>query len=144
MATTDRATVTCSDMIPADTVPDGATLAPHHFTWGALLTLWAASYAWDQFTDREPLLLSLGVVAGLFSFLMIWRYYAVAGSVGTLLATAIATIGLVRFWQYATRPAFWVAAFGVYAMWDDALEHTFGIWTPLDWLFEAYVHALIT
>jgi hypothetical protein len=28
-------------------------------------------------------------------------------------------------------------------MWDDVLEHTFGIWTPLDWLFEAYILGLL-
>ncbi|WP_435552767.1 hypothetical protein [Natrinema sp. CGMCC1.2065] len=127
-----------------ETQPDGATLAPHHFTWGALLTAWAATYSWDRFTDREPLMLSLGVVAGLFSFVMLWRYYVVAGAAGTFIGTVITTAGLVRFRRYASRPSFWVAAFGVYAMWDDWASHALSIWTPLDWLFEAYVHGIIS
>jgi hypothetical protein len=130
-------------MIPVESVPDGATLAPHHYTWGAVLALWAATYAWDRFTNREPAILTLGIATGLFSFVMIWRYYATVGSIGALAGTAIATIGLIRFRRYASKPTFWVAAFGVYAMWDDVLEHTFGIWTPLDWLFEAYILGLL-
>jgi hypothetical protein len=124
--------------------PDGATLAPHHFTWGAILALWAATYAWDRFTDREPLLLSLGVSVGLFSFIMIWRYYTVAGAAGAFLGTAIATVGLVRFKRYASRPSFWVAAFGVYAMWDDWVSHSLYKHTPLDWVFEAYILGILS
>ena len=131
-------------MFPVESVPDGHTLAPHHFTWGALLTFWVVTYAWDRFTDREPLVVTLGLSAGLFSFIMLWRFYAIAGAVGTVVGTLIATAGLIRFRKYATRPAFWAAAFGVFAMWDDWFSHALGIWTPLDWLFKAYVHGLIS
>ncbi|WP_459809674.1 hypothetical protein [Halopiger thermotolerans] len=108
------------------------------------MTLWTVTYAWDRFTDREPLIISLGLSVGLFSFIMLWQFYAAAGAVGTVVGTLIATAGLIRFRHYATRPAFWVAAFGVYAMWDDWASHALGVPTPLDWLFEAYVHGLIS
>ncbi|WP_135806198.1 hypothetical protein [Halorussus marinus] len=127
-----------------ETVPDGHTLAPHHYTWGALLAFWAATYAWDAMTDREPVVVTLGLAVGLFSFVSIWRFYSVAGSIGSLLGIVITTAGLLRFRQYATRVAFAAAVIGVLAMVDDWTSHTLEIWTPLDWLFEAYILGLIT
>jgi hypothetical protein len=122
-----------------ESAPDGHTLAPHHYTWGALLAFWAATYAWDRFSDREPVVVTLGLAVGLFSFITIWRFYPVAGSIGAGFGTTIATVGLLRFRRYATRPAFALAAVGVLAMVDDWTSHTFEVWTPLDWLFEAYI-----
>jgi len=126
-----------------ETVPDGHTLAPHHYTWGGLLTFWAATYAWDEFTDRKPLIVSLGVAVGLFSFITIWRFYPLPGAVGTLAGILIVTVGLARFRQYASRPAFVAATLGVLVMLDDWLSHALGVWTPLDWLFEAYLLGIL-
>ena len=78
-------------MFPAERIPDGAIFAPHHLYVGLL-------------------------VAG-FSFALVWRYYPVTGSAGTLLGVLIAL--------------------------DDAVSHAFGIPTPLDWVWTAYLAQFI-
>lgn len=54
-----------------------------------------------------------GVIIALFAFALVWKHYPVAGATGTLLGVLIAL--------------------------DDALSHAFGVWTPLDWFWKAYL-----
>lgn len=72
---------------PAERVPDGVVLAPHH--------------------------LYIGLSVALFGFMFVWRLYPRTGAALTLLGLLIAA--------------------------DDAVSHAFGIWTPLDALWHAYL-----
>lgn len=56
------------------------------------------------------------IIAG-FAFTLVWRWYPVAGATGTILGVLIAL--------------------------DDALSHAFGVWTPLDWFWKAYLSGVI-
>mgnify|MGYP007116954982 FL=1 len=128
-------------MFPAETVPDGAILAPHHYTYGALLALLAIGIVWDNYTDREPLYAAAGVGAGLFGFLSVWPYYPVAGALlalaGPLLAIVAVLLGTLGLsfggvWDdYPVRMRIAVVLACLIAL-DDGVEHAFGVWTPLD------------
>lgn len=57
--------------------------------------------------------LYIGLILSGFGFLFVWPLYPETGSAMTI-------IGLL------------VAA-------DDAISHAFGVWTPLDWVWEKYL-----
>ena len=128
-------------MFPADVVPDGAILAPHHYTYGCLLALLCIGVVWDNYKDREPLYAAASVGAGLFGFLSVWPYYpaagaimALAGPVLAITAVAAGTLGLTvgGVWDdYPRRMRVAVVGSCLIAL-DDAVEHAFGVWTPLD------------
>ena len=135
-------------MFPNEAVPDGAILAPHHYTYGALLALLAVAVVWDNRSDREPLLAAVGLGAGLFGFLSVWPYYPAAGAIMALagpslavVAVAAGTLGLSvgDSWDnYPRRERVAVVVFSAVAL-DDAVEHAFGWPTPLDTVWERYL-----
>lgn len=59
-----------------------------------------------------------GVILTWFSFQFIWPRYPTTGAILTLLGVGIAA--------------------------DDAISHAFGVWTPLDWVWNEYLRDLIT
>lgn len=59
----------------------------------------------------------IGVGVALFAFVCVWPYYPAAGALLTLVGMAV---GL-----------------------DDVLSHAFGIWTPLDWVWQVWLHGLV-
>lgn len=61
--------------------------------------------------------LYIGVAITIFGFAFVWDPYAEAGAVLTLLGIAIAL--------------------------DDAVSHAFGVWTPLDALWQVAIHPVI-
>ncbi|QLG27714.1 hypothetical protein HUG10_09185 [Halorarum halophilum] len=127
---------------PHHSVPDGATWAPHHYYLGVLLAAVALLVVWDDRSQVEPWALLVALLAGSFAFALVWRYYAVAGAVLTLAALGIGlALPIVGpFWQsYPWVGARGVAILGVLVAADDALEHAFGIWTPLDWFWRAWL-----
>jgi len=135
-------------MFPSEAVPDGAVFAPHHYTYGALLALLAVFVVWDNYADREPLYAAVGLGAGLFGFLLVWPYYAAAGAILALAGPAVAigavvtgTLGLRvgDVWdEYPRSERAAVVVFSLVAL-DDAVEHAFGVWTPLDAVWGAYL-----
>jgi hypothetical protein len=133
---------------PVDTIPDGAIFAPHHYTYGMLLVLVMIFVVWDNFRDREPLLSVLATGSGLFSFLYVWPFYPVAGAIGSVVAPVL-VIGVVLMgWAGLSVGDVWddypvlyramTIVFSILAL-DDAVEHAFGVWTPFDALWQAYL-----
>ena len=131
-------------MFPAEAVPDGAILAPHHYTYGALLALLAVGVVWDNYRDREPLIAAASVGAGLFGFVSVWPYYPVAGALLALAGPVVAigavvlgTLGLSVGGVWDDYPVRMRAAVVVACLitLDDGVEHAFGVWTPLDALW---------
>jgi hypothetical protein len=59
----------------------------------------------------------IGILVSLFAFVSVWDLYPVTGSLMVLLGLLIAI--------------------------DDALSHAFGIWTPLDWIWQAGLSKII-
>lgn len=131
-------------MFPADAVPDGAVFAPHHYIYGVALSLLVVLIVWDNYPDREPLFAALGAGSGLFGFLFVWQYYPVAGALLALLGPCVTIAAIVLGWtgtavgdvwdNYPTRYRLAAVFFSLVAL-DDAVEHAFGWWTPLDALW---------
>lgn len=122
-------------MFPAESVPDATALAAHHYLQGTVMVWFAATYAWDKFTDREPWYLLSASVFGGFMFALLWEYHPVGGAVLSGLAIPVIAIGLVRFRHYATRTPYMLAVVGWLFMIDDWVSHALGVWTPLDQAF---------
>jgi len=137
---------------PVESVPDGAIFAPHHYIYGLLLVAALVAVVWDNFPDREPLLVALGAGAGLFGFLLVWPWYAAAGATLSLAGPVICLAAVLLGWsgtavggvwdEYPVRYRVGVVVFSLVAL-DDAVEHSFGVWTPLDaaWGAGLYKHA---
>lgn len=135
-------------MLPHDPVPDGAVFAPHHYIYALGLVLLVVAVVWDDYRDREPLLVALGAGVGLFGFLFVWQYYPAAGAILSL-AGPLVTIGGVLLgstgtavgdvWDdYPLRYRAAAVVFSLVAL-DDAVEHAFGWPTPLDVLWVRYL-----
>jgi len=128
-------------MFPNEAVPDGAVFAPHHYTYGLLLVGLLVAVVWDNYDDREPLLAAVGAGAGLFGFLFVWQYYPAAGAILSLAGPIICLAAVLLGWtgtavggvwdDYPIRYRLGVIGFALVAL-DDAVEHAFGVWTPLD------------
>ena len=128
---------------PAEAVPDGAAFAPHHLTWGALIALLVVFVVADDYARREPLFALVGLTLALFGFLFVWPYYPVTGAALTLAGVTCALGGVL--WPggiWAAYPLRWrlVAVLGVLVALDDAVSHTFGVWTPLDGIWGGIHH----
>jgi len=136
-------------VFPAEAVPDGAILAPHHYIYGMLLVLVVIGMVWDNYADREPLLAVLGAGSGLFGFVSVWPYYPVAGALLALLgpvvviaAVTVGSFGLAvgDVWDdYPRRQRAAAVLLSLVAL-DDVVEHAFGVPTPLDVIWNGYLY----
>lgn len=125
-------------MLPAEAVPDGFAWAPHHLTWGLLITLLIVFIVWDDYRRKEPVITTGAVGLALFSFLFIWPFYPVLGALGTLagVSAALAVALAPGEWDvYPTRYRILAASAALIAL-DDAVSHAFGVWTPVDALWK--------
>lgn len=153
------------DKFPYHTIPDGDVMFPHHLYLGLFvvaLVVWRVS---DDYRHVEPVGVFVGSLISLFSFISLWgTSYPVTGAIGTLLGLTVASLSLFtrRVWtseaksssaeddgfadssadesdegnvSYGRRMRLLVAL-GLLMAWDDALEHAFGLPTPLDLLWK--------
>jgi len=130
-----------SATFPADTVPDGAALAPHHTYIGLLLALLALALVWDDAAGKEPWLGAAALLAVCFAFASVWPFYDAAGAALSLAGVGIALASTCSpFWQsYAWIGPRGVLLVGAIVALDDVAEHAFGVWTPLDALWKAHI-----
>lgn len=127
-------------MFPADEVPDGSFFAPHHFLWGAYLVLFVAFVAWDD-RERKPVAAVGGVLASLFGWYHVWRFYPVYGATLVLTGVGVATAAVLgrRLWREYPRHLQALALVFLLVAIDDAVDHAFVVGTSLDWLWEAHL-----
>lgn len=140
-------------MFPAEQIPDGALMAPHHYLYGAYLTIVCLLVVWNDYESREPLLVILAVGISLFGWAHVWKPYPVPGALMTLAGLAVAlvvvTMGWHGYWigdvwdEYDVRWR-WATLFFLLVALDDAISHSFGVWTPLDWLWKIGGHRIFT
>jgi hypothetical protein len=118
------------------------------FTLGALAV---SAFAWfTLWGGPSPFLGAVGTLAGLAGALVAvvaapfwsrWRWTRdVTMPTGGL--RAIPARLVVRVWSVLTVRS--LTALGVLIALDDAVEHAFGIWTPLDWFWGAFLHRWLT
>lgn len=135
---------------PAEAVPDGALFAPHHFLYGcylALVVLWVVG---DDYRHIEPLAVLLGIGVALFGWAHMWKFYPVAGATFVLSGLTVSTLAIRIgidilgyefgdfYTTYGKLPTL-ILLLCLLIAWDDALSHAFGIWTPLDAIWNQIV-----
>ena len=127
---------------PHESIPDGSVLLPHHFTYGALFALLFCAVVWDNYAGREPIGVAFGLLTSLFAFLFVWPRYPVVGATLTLVGLGIATVCILFRSLWSAYPLRWrVATFlCILIAWDDAIEHSFPITTPLDWIWHVFIY----
>lgn len=129
---------------PAEPVPDGAVMAPHHFTYAVYAACLLSLVVWDDYRDREPLVVVGSLAAAYVGFVHVWKWYPVTGAALVLIGLAGASGGLLRpawsEWDPRVRIG---VAICVLIAWDDAISHAFGVWTPLDAFWKAYLLPVI-
>lgn len=128
---------------PVDAVPDGDVWAPHHY-WSVAVGLLACAVVWDDYRDQEPVWAVVGLGVGLAGFALVWPFYPVTGALLAAAGPVGAVVAAARRWPDC-YPRRWLALLilAVLVALDDWTEHTFGVWTPLDWVWGAYIHHLI-
>ena len=110
----------------------------------ALVALLVTFVVWDDYRHREPLLVAASTGMGLFGFLSVWPYYPFAGAILALAGPVISLGAVISGWaglavggvwdDYPVRMRAAVVVACLIAL-DDAVEHAFGVWTPLDALW---------
>lgn len=129
---------------PVESVPDHAVMAPHHFTYAVIGAGLIALLVWDDHPKREPIVVVGALAVAYFGFIHVWKWYAVTGAALVLLGLAGASGGLLRpkwdDWSLRVRLG---VAVCVLAAYDDAISHAFGLWTPLDAFWKAYMVPVI-
>ncbi|WP_231184710.1 hypothetical protein [Haladaptatus sp. DYF46] len=132
-------------MFPAERIPDGALMAPHHFLIGVLAALVVVLLVWNDRGGIEPAYSLAALTVALFAWVFVWRYYPVTGAAGVLAGLSLASFAVYRpVWRgYPWRvQAGYALALAV--AWDDGLSHALGIWTPLDWFWRVWLgHVII-
>lgn len=127
---------------PHHSVPDGAVLGPHHVYVGLLLALLAVALVWDDAAGKEPWVGAAAIMLATFAFLTVWPFYPVTGAVLALMGVAVAVASplVLPFWAgYDWLGPRGVALLGALIALDDAVEHAFGIPTPLDWAWKTHL-----
>jgi hypothetical protein len=136
---------------PHHTIPDGSVMYPHHLYIGLLLIAVVVFRVADTYRDREPVGVLVGGLVTTFAFVTLWgTVYPLLGALGTLVGLAVATVALAsrRVWTARDGPHYpltarALVALGLAVAWDDALEHAFGVTTPLDWLWTELLYPAI-
>ncbi|KZN24597.1 hypothetical protein A4G99_09545 [Haladaptatus sp. R4] len=131
---------------PAQRLPDGNILAPHHLYIGVLaayIVCWVAS---NRMPKREAWATVTALTVALFGFLFVWPDYPATGALLTLSGIVGALLAVVfrSFWSDSASDLRLAALFGVLIALDDAVSHSFGVWTPLDWFWHVYLIHLVT
>lgn len=130
---------------PAQRIPDGNIMAPHHLYIGVLaayIVCWVAS---NRMPEREAWATVTALTVALFGFLFVWPDYPAAGALLTLLgAVGALVIVLFRsFWFDVASGLRLAALLSVLIALDDAVSHSFGVWTPLDWVWHVWLIHLV-
>lgn len=131
---------------PHEAVPDGAVFAPHHLYIGVLAALLGLAMMWDDRT-ADPWACAASILAALFGFALVWPHYATAGaalSVGGLTAALLAPAARRGYWSEVNGTHFVAYLSGVLIALDDVAEHAFGVWTPLDHVWSAWLFDVVT
>ncbi|MDG5778208.1 hypothetical protein QA599_17285, partial [Haloarculaceae archaeon H-GB1-1] len=81
---------------PHHTVPDGSTALPHHFVLALLAALVPLLIVWDDHRDREPWVVLVGILGGLFAFGLVWPRYPAVGATLTLACNALVLFAPMR------------------------------------------------
>lgn len=126
---------------PVDSVPDGAALAPHHVYIGLLLAFLALALVWDDAAGAEPWVGAVGVLTASFAFASIWTWYPETGALLSLAGVGVALVApFLAFWSsYPWIGPRGMLLLGAIVALDDVAEHTFGVPTPLDWLWTTHL-----
>lgn len=151
---------------PYEAVPDGAVFVIHHFHYAIAAALFVAALIWDDYPKREPAVVVAALIVSEMGFTLTWPYYPATGAALALAGLAAATLPITHSVGYLaaealarrfarierrvdgwTRPYWalfpWQAAVVFICLlfaWDDLLNHAFGLPTPLDGLWNAYIY----
>lgn len=127
-------------IFPHEAIPDGNVWGPHHFYIAFFAAMFILATVWDNYRDHEPVFVAAGLLISLFGFSFIWPFYPVVGSMLCLLGLSGSSGAIFRpYWQDFPRSRVLTAVFLAVA-WDDALEHAFGLPTPLDWIWGCCIY----
>lgn len=132
-------------MFPAESVPDNAIIAPHHFYTGCLIMAIAIATCWDDYRDHSPWVSMAGVITALYGFISVWAFYqSWAGPVMAFVGLTVTLLAVLYRWQdYYPLRARKVVVLGYLIALDDLISHGLGVWTPLDWFWGAYIRWVV-
>lgn len=126
---------TCMGDFPNEDEPDGNRLVPHHYLQGA----WALALL--AFAHHATWVL-VPLAVSLFGWYHTWFHYPRLGASLTLTGLAGALCASLLTATFDTQATLLALLFVAWAA-DDAVEHAWGIWTPLDWLWNEHIRDLV-
>jgi len=122
---------------PAEALPDGNPLFAHHYIYPLLLALIPTARVWSRNRTKDPWLVLLAIVMGLFGFISAWQTDPTLGATLSGAALALGLLALLRpMWadEWPQYHRFSIAVLFLLAL-DDWASHALGLWTPADHLF---------
>lgn len=127
---------------PAESVPDGAFFAPHHFLYSlyAVVVVYVLKLHGDQ--ESEPALILVSAAVALFGWFHFWPYYPATGAVVSLVGTLGVIAGGIVHVDVPTRWRAAVVALGLFAL-EDWIDHALEVDTPASIVFDQYVYHLL-
>lgn len=133
---------------PAEAIPDGALLAPHHFIYGCWAALLTLSVLWNDLKRREPIVVAVLICVALFGWYHIWQWYPVTGAVLTFVAPLVAITWILTGYFFLDEMTVWneyppifsiMVIFWLLVALDDVVSHAFGVPTPLDFIWIEFI-----
>jgi len=137
---------------PAEAVPDGALLAPHHFIYGCWTALLTLSILWNDLKRREPIVVATLIFIALFGWYHVWKWYPVTGAMMALVAPIAAILWILFGRFYLEELTVWdeypiilslAVIFWLLVALDDVVSHAFGVSTPLDFIWNEFIHQYV-
>jgi hypothetical protein len=136
---------------PAEAVPDGNLLAPHHYLLGVYALVVVALLVLNDSRTTDPLGVLAGACVALFAWHHLWGLYPIVGATAALgglvvvlaalvIPVEVAGVPIGGFWNRYGRELGLVVLVATLVALDDWVSHALGWPTPLDWVWHVAIY----
>lgn len=127
---------------PAESVPDGAIFAPHHFLYPLYAVLVLYFLKLNDDPERKPALVLVGPVVALVGWFHFWPYYPGTGAIIAAVGVILCIIGGIAHRNVETHWRISIVALCLLSL-EDWVDHAFDVDTPASLAFHEYIQPVL-